>query len=214
LLSYYQNGDKVMVDDLIAIAALADIALTAFLMIRFRRKPFSWLHVLVGLVTAVIVGSIFFPVYYSTGHGAPLNLLVITYCCFGAAMLFPLAKRTWNLVLFCVTLAMALVLPWFAVRLPGYTFTSHPYTRLRGSLSHYLDGVPHQELSYPAGWLADEPFALDIPRSLMTGRVSIAHPLWHSRFSGIYRLEIIKGEAWYLGGKLVNGRWKIEIRTR
>ncbi|MHB0935693.1 MAG: hypothetical protein ACYC6A_04830 [Armatimonadota bacterium] len=204
-----------MVDDLIAITALADIALTAVLVICLRRKPFPYREVFVGLALAAVFGSIIFPVYASRGGGGPVHLLVITYSCFGIACFFPLARRTWNLVLFFFTLGMAFALPGFAVGLHGYTFTSYKYTRLRDSLSLYLEGgLPDQGQSFPAGWLADQPFAVDFPRSSMTGWTSIPHPLWHSRFSGIYQREVIHGEAWYPGGPLKDVRQKIEIRER
>jgi len=203
-----------MVDDLIAIAALLEIALTAFMMIRYRRKPFPWLHVLIGLGIAAILGSIFFPVYGSTGRGGPLHLLAITYFCFGIAFFFPLARRTWSLALFFFTLAMAIMLPGLAGRLRGYTFLSHEYTRSRDSLRFYLEDLARETESYPAGWLVDEPFATEILQRSMQGWRYIPHSLWHSRFSGIYRLEVIQGETWYPGGSLKTGIRKIEIRPR
>jgi len=203
-----------MVDDLIAIAALADIMLTAFLVIWFRRKPFPYLHFLLGLAICALILSMFTPAFITPGRGAPVNLMVITSLCFSISCSVPLSRPAWSVALLIFTLAMLVTLPVLANTQQDYTFFSQVHTRQRDSLYDYLEKIPHQERSFPAGWLAGQPFASEIPPSSMQGRIFIPHPLWHSRFSGIYEREIIYGEAWYPGGPLKDGRRKIEIRER
>lgn len=203
-----------MIDDLIAIAALADIVLTAFLMIRFRRNPFPWLRLLSGAIICAIITSLFFGAYITRWRGAPVNLFFITMLCLSVSALVPLNRPAWSLALLAFTLVMAVGLPWFANHQQDYTFFPRARIQRSDRLYDYLADLPHQEKSFSVGWLADQPFAADIPQNSMQGRLYIPHPLWHSRFSGMYRLEVIEGEAWYPGGPLKDGRRKIEIRER
>jgi hypothetical protein len=203
-----------MVDDMIAIAAIVEILLTAFLMIQFRPKPFPFPRLLFGLVIFAILVSILPPAFLTPGRSAPFNLLVVTCLCFSLSCTVPLAKPAFSLALLGLTITMLVMLPCLANRQKDYTFLAHVETRKKDSLYFALEEIPHQERSFPAGWLADQPFAAEIPERSMQGQLYIPHPLWHSRFSGIYRLEIIEGEAWYPGRPLKDGRWKIEIRER
>ena len=202
-----------MVDTFIAVAAIAGVVFTASVLIRFRRRPFPYGRFLLALALGAVIVSIIFPVYVHSNRGAPLNLLVITCLCFCVSCLVPLTRSAWSLALFLTTLVLAVGLPWFANAQEGYTFWPSPRERKSDRLVDALQRLPRQEQSYPAGWLADQPFALEIPRENMRGRIYLPHPRWHSRFTGMYRLEVVEGEAWFRGGQ-PGARGNIEIRSR
>lgn len=73
------------------------------------------------------------------------------------------------------------------------------------------DPTPHT-----AGWLRDLPFAEHVngllnKRRLVRGEIE---PVWHSRFTVLYRRVYIPQDVWFPGGALADGAEGLELRDR
>ncbi|MHB9025312.1 MAG: hypothetical protein ACYC7E_14270 [Armatimonadota bacterium] len=203
---------------IIAFGLLATLGMTAYSLIR-HRSDFNiawWIFILLlwGIVVQVMLPQFTLP----NGRGSSTQSLMISSLCFvlSAAIVTPNWRRYW--ILLCFTFAMMIALPWYAASLLAVNdYSSHRHTmhHMRDSLFYELREIEkHNGWSYPAGWLADQPFTKEIDHKILQGHRVIPHPLWHSWLTRLYRKETIPGEAWYPGGKIKDALGKIEYRPR
>jgi len=131
--------------------------------------------------------------------------MVVASLCFIAAAAWKPRPGWMQPAVICCTLGAAIVLPPLgaAATRAGYTFyrTSRDYGR-ENLPRRISDRAEHDLTSYPAGWMAELPFAADWPRESFRAVRYLPHAEWHSWLTGLFRVERQPVEAWFPGGTL------------
>lgn len=208
---------------LLAIGLLLTIGVTVLSLVFSRKRPFSWVRLIVVIVLWAVFVSVFFPAI-TNRNGGPMQILLLSSACLTLVITLPPLAGWYQAFLIFFTMGATVALTWLGVELigSGGGYTSYAATRDLGTTNLYLDMsdvATRKPGNYPPGWLTDMPFAADFTESATWGYRNVPHPQWHSWLTGLYRLEVLHVAAWYPGGKLEgvrqNGfRPDIEFRPR
>ncbi len=192
-----------MAGNLIEIGMLLTVAVTAA---AFVRRPVPWRACAIGVVVWAVGVSIAFPAFADGRMPPPMHVLAVTSFC--AVQAFCLATPLcWSRVvpvLFTWLMTMALLaVAMRMIHSGGYTTRSYTYDHKSQSLHYLVQDIGATDThDYQPGWVTDEPFAVHIHAHGAWSQREIPHPFWHSRFTGLYRLERKPVAAWFTGGRL------------